>query len=342
MVILLTATTIGFFYNNIFNRPKVVKRLQRGLIITIIIGFLRQFAKLIAPDIFGFLGYELKLDDFQFWEKPPLYYLTGYEGTLRRQGIFSGPNNYGYFLIAFLPMILLFFGEKIKNLKTISLFQRINIGIIALRILAIGMTLSRSAILGGILILILLNWKTIKTQKKLLIRGGSILLIAIAGLSLLKRESTLWHITQKLSAIPQIISHPIGYGLGSSGPAIHHNGTLLPENYYFQILLDMGTLGFLLRAITIFQILGMHYAIKKTLAKKNLNKEQQTQYLLLQRMQMGFLGLLCIGMLLHVFEDSMVNYLFFSIYGILLGILSKEISGKVAFFLPNKKSLKSD
>jgi hypothetical protein len=88
-------------------------------------------------------------------------------------------------------MILLFFGEKIKNLKTISLFQRINIGIIALRILAIGMTLSRSAILGGILILILLNWKTIKTQKKLLIRGGSILLIAIAGLSLLKRESTL-------------------------------------------------------------------------------------------------------------------------------------------------------
>jgi hypothetical protein len=104
----------------------------------------------------------------------------------------------------------------------------------------------------------------------------------------------------------------------------------------------MGTLGFLLRAITIFQILGMHYAIKKTLAKKNLNKEQQTQYLLLQRMQMGFLGLLCIGMLLHVFEDSMVNYLFFSIYGILLGILSKEISGKVAFFLPNKKSLKSD
>ncbi|MDR3168258.1 MAG: hypothetical protein LBU27_00390 [Candidatus Peribacteria bacterium] len=49
------------------------------------------------------------------------------------------------------------------------------------------------------------------------------------------------HLTSKLGAIPQIINQPLGYGLGSSGPAIHHNGTMLPENYYFEILLDTGT-----------------------------------------------------------------------------------------------------
>ncbi|MDR0369074.1 MAG: hypothetical protein LBH96_00630 [Candidatus Peribacteria bacterium] len=205
--------------------------------------------------------------------------------------------------------------------------------------LAMLMTLSRAVIIGGILILLLLNRNTIKKNKKLLLRGGIGLVISICLLSLRKRDSTLGHITQKLGAIPQIISHPLGYGLGSSGPAIHHNGTLLPENYYFQIMLDTGTIGFLLWAIVIFQIIGMHYHIKKTFATKQTNEHLHLQYILLQRIQIGFLGLLCIGMLLHVFEDSMVNYLVFIIYGILLGSLSKESSGNVKFFFPNKKSL---
>lgn len=342
IAILLSATSIGFFYQNKFNNPKIIKQFKRFLIITVIWGFLWQIAKLISPEFFWLLWYELKLDDFHFWEKPPLYYLTWYEGTLRRQGIFSGPNNYGYFLIAFFPTILLFFWERIKNIKQINLWQRINISIIILWIVAILLTLSRSAILGGILILIIVNRKYIKTKKKLLIWGGIVLVIIIALLSALKRDSTLGHITQKLWAIPQIINHPLGYGLGSSGPAIHHNGTLLPENYYFQIMLDTGTIGFLLWAIVIFQILGIQYHIKKTFTNKTVNEHLQIQYILLQRMQIGFLGLLCIGMLLHVFEDSMVNYLFFSIYGILLGSLSKEIPGKVKLFFPNKKSLKSE
>ncbi|MDR2190320.1 MAG: hypothetical protein LBP53_03915 [Candidatus Peribacteria bacterium] len=45
--------------------------------------------------------------------------------------------------------------------------------------------------------------------------------------------------------------------MGTSGPAIHHNGTFLPENYYFQIALDGGTIGFLLRILFLFQMLGM-------------------------------------------------------------------------------------
>ena len=44
----------------------------------------------------------------------------------------------------------------------------------------------------------------------------------------------------------QVIEHPLGYGLGSSGPAVHHSGNLLPENYYLQLMLDLGTVGFLL------------------------------------------------------------------------------------------------
>ncbi|MBQ7074134.1 hypothetical protein IJM86_03600 [bacterium] len=55
------------------------------------------------------MGYTLNLDNYQYGMKPPIYYLTGYEGTLRWQGLFSGPNNYGYFLVGFFPLVVLLF-----------------------------------------------------------------------------------------------------------------------------------------------------------------------------------------------------------------------------------------
>jgi hypothetical protein len=77
----------------------------------------------------------------------------------------------------------------------------------------------------------------------------------------------------------------LGYGLGTSGPAIHHNGTLLPENYYFQLLLDVGTVGFLLRAVMMFQLIGIQRQIQQTLQTKSLSPEEQLQYLLFTRVQ---------------------------------------------------------
>jgi hypothetical protein len=108
--------------------------------------------------------------------------------------------------------VLLFFGEQIKKRKQFTLFQRINTGIVLLRILAMLMTLSRAVILGGIVICILLYRNTIKKLKKPVLRGilgGGIALII--GLSLRKWESTIGHLTSKLQALPQIISQPLGY-----------------------------------------------------------------------------------------------------------------------------------
>jgi O-antigen ligase len=74
--------------------------------------------------------------------------------------------------------------------------------------------------------------------------------------------------------------------LGTSGPAIHHNGTLLPENYYFQILLDIGTVGFLLWAIVFFQIIGMQYHLRQVLKNKKLTEMEQAHYLAFQKLQL--------------------------------------------------------
>ncbi|MDR0859550.1 MAG: hypothetical protein LBO09_00790 [Candidatus Peribacteria bacterium] len=158
------------------------------------------------------------------------------------------------------------------------------------------------------MVLFLTYRSTLKKNKKLLRGAGIAIVLAFLGLSVLKWDSTLVHITSKLGAIPQIIQQPLGYGLGSSGPAIHHNGTMLPENYYFEILLDTGTIGLILWAIVIFQLIGMQAMLRK----QGLTTPESVQ------IQRGLLALLLIGFVLHVFEDSMVNYLFFTIYGILL------------------------
>ncbi|MDR0283076.1 MAG: hypothetical protein LBI53_07520 [Candidatus Peribacteria bacterium] len=66
ILILLTATIIGFFYQQKINTTEGIQRLKRTLIITVIAGFIRQGMKLLFPEWFGQLGYELKLDDFHF------------------------------------------------------------------------------------------------------------------------------------------------------------------------------------------------------------------------------------------------------------------------------------
>jgi len=127
----------------------------------------------------------------------------------------------------------------------------------------------------------------------------------LIGISILKTESTLGHIAAKFGSIAYIIEQPGGYGLGTSGPAIHHQGKILPENYYIQLILDIGTIGFILWSILILNIIRILRKIQQRI------KEKDTLYIIWQGLNIGFFALLIMGIFLHVFEDSMVNYLFF-------------------------------
>ncbi|MFA5747726.1 MAG: hypothetical protein WC872_01300, partial [Candidatus Absconditabacterales bacterium] len=148
VLIFLTASGIGYVIskkNKITLITKYINFLKYILIVTLIVGFVWQILKFIWPDWFWHIGYG-PFDNFKFGVKPPIYYLTGYEGTSRWQGIFSGPNNYGYFLIAFLPLLILLFKEKFNSLKEkFSLLKEMfinnrKIGFIILWILAILLT----------------------------------------------------------------------------------------------------------------------------------------------------------------------------------------------------------
>jgi hypothetical protein len=186
------------------------------LVGTVIIGFLRQITKFIRPELFYHMGYG-PLSDFKFGAKPPIYYLTGYQGTWRRQGLFAGPYDYGYFLVALLPAIIILCQNQRQSLKSrISKKQIQNSIYIIIWLLAIGCTLSRTAAIGGIVGLALLNMQWIRQHKKHTSIIAMIALLGLIGLSFLKGASTLGHIQAKFGSIQYVISTPSGYGLGTS------------------------------------------------------------------------------------------------------------------------------
>ncbi len=332
LFIFLSSTCIGYIWSakkswivhHESSINKFLKFLKYLLIFTMVGWFLRQGLKFIWPDLFLHIGYG-PFNDFQFWAKPPIYYLTWYKWTPRRQGIFSWPNNYGYFLIAFLPAVIYFCREKFEGIKKLALTNKkiiINISVIILWILAILLTLSRTAYIGWIVGLAVINIQRIRKHKKI---AGGILIIIIAGLvglSVLKWQSTLGHIKAKFGSIQYVIDQPSWYGLGTSGPAVHHNGTILPENYYLQLMLDIGTIGFLIWIALIFQIMQIAKKIQQKIKNITLDVNNHTIYLIRQGLNIGRIALLVMGMFLHVFEDSMINYLFFVSRGILSGYLS--------------------
>lgn len=336
LIIFLTASIVGFVWIKRID-TKQTNSFQYFLFWIMMFWFLRQIMKIIRPDIFMNLWY-WTFDNFYFWEKPPIYYLTGYEWTTRWQWIFSWPNNYGYFLIAFLPLILLWWSKWKQKLKDIikNPLWNLNILLIFLWVLAIWLTLSRAAILWMILAFVLLSKDLIKKHKKIAIWIILLTFLSLIWLSILKMESTMWHIQAKFSYINEVISNPLWHGLWTSWPAVHHEWTMLPENYFIQIMLDIGTVWFIFWAICIFHILIIFKNIKNHFSGKNESQEKNIIYLQRERLYIWWTLLLVVWLFLHVFEDSMVNYLFFISFGLSTWYLSKiydtkEVSIKKLF-----------
>jgi hypothetical protein len=161
-----------------------------------------------------------------------------------------------------------------------------------------------------------LNFQRIKQHKKVARWLGILLILGIVWLSVLKWASTLGHIQAKFGSIKYVLQDPSGYGLGTSWPAVHHNGTILPENYFLQLILDIWTIWFILRALVIRQLQNISGKIKRYFVDK-----QNLIYQLRLALTIGWLAMLVMGLFLHVFEDSMVNYIFFILRGVMSGYL---------------------
>ena len=323
--ILISASFFGYVISEKWQKSKLIQILPRVLVWIVWAGFLWQWAKLLRPDFFYSLWYG-GLDDNSYGENPPIYYLTWYEWTLRWQWFFSWPNNYWYFLVAFLPLVWRFFTNKIKKKEDTEL----SILALVVRMAWMVATLSRATLVWMVVVFVALYRSKLRSKKRWLLRWWIWLLAALAILSVLKRDSKVGHITSKLSTIPEVISEPLWHGLGSSGPAVHYEWKYLPENYYLQIMLDIGTVWFL---VWVFMLMCLLLVQCKViwLSKWKLTSEEEYQLQVLYKLQIWFLALFIMWLFLHVFEDSMVNYLFFTIYGIVLWSLSTKLKGELSW-----------
>jgi hypothetical protein len=85
--------------------------------------------------------------------------------------------------------VIFFFREKFEDIKKLFIMNKktiINSAIIVLWIIAILLTLSRTAFIGGIVGLAIMNIQRIKKHKKLSLGIGITCLAGLIGISILK------------------------------------------------------------------------------------------------------------------------------------------------------------
>ena len=56
-----------------------------------------------------------------FGSAPPLYYRTGPGGMMRLQGLFAGPNNYGFFLVGISALVVAYVSRRARDWKQLLL-----------------------------------------------------------------------------------------------------------------------------------------------------------------------------------------------------------------------------
>lgn len=191
--------------------------------------------------------------------------------TINQATALLAPNQLASFLIpAYFYLIYQFFAEDKKFFSNIKNYLLIAVS------LAIFLTYSRSALVGLILATLgLFIYFGFQSRKKI----ATTIIVVILMLSLaiiyalmageLPRDilthgsSFTEHLTSTKNAFQTFISAPIpkiifGFGIGTAGPAALKLGGIISENYYLQILIELGIVGFGVLAfatISIFKIL---------------------------------------------------------------------------------------
>ncbi len=316
LCIFYSSVYIGFYIDK-KNEHLLINFTNRiiKLVSTIIVVWLMwQITKHIFPNIFSLMWYGA-VWDFVFWSNPPIYYRTWPWWFPRLSWIFSWPNNYGYFFVAYAGIIFLMSQLISPSNHIKKLLACFVSGISLLR------TFSRWALLVVFIQASIFFRDFFKKKKKMFFGVIAITLSVFIWLSVFKWSSTLEHITQKWKWIAIVIQQPFWFWLGTAGPAIHHEWTLLPENFYLQLMADIGVIGTIIR---IYRWLLFFWHVKQIKQASNQNHINKKIYLMFTMMTLGLFWLFIEWLFLHVFEDSMINYLFFVPYGIFFWYLLQQ------------------
>ncbi len=306
LVVVLTALFIGYKIAEV-QKLDFVKKFFIILFCFIAINLFVWLTKILFPSFYQYFLWFWPIANFSPGNAPPVYYTNWDWGIPRFSGFFSGPNNLWFFLVAFFPF-LFYVSKKFFSKK---IFYITNFFVLINWIL----TLSRWWILGTFVeILILFKNKILKHiwLSVFWLLGLFFLWIFLVNI---RDASTFDHARLTSQAVSMMKEHPLWYWLGMYWPSSFYLNEsykqakeFVPENTYLQIFLNTWILWWILWLF--FWILLIYYSKKY---KKNDVLWNVKWYLMI-----GLIWLAIEGMFLHVFDDSMLVYLYLVVLGYVL------------------------
>ena len=288
------------------------------VLLSTVVCFIAVLQYFLPKDILTHFGYAVERGvkpNFFIDDKPDLFRVFS---TLK------DPNSLGAFLI--LPITLLT-QKLIKNWKTDR--RMFLAGLLILHVWVLLLTFSRSTLLATVLsvgvLMALTNVKTIKKYKNQTFLAVTILCVAMLGFVYVLRdqylvqnvvfhadESTILQSPNELraslaqKAINGIVDEPLGHGPGTAGlVSTRLPKGLLTENYFLQILYEVGIFGFAVFMAILFLIIQKLWSLRKN----------DTIKILLA----SFAGLVFANLLFHTWSNEAVSISWFLLAGLALG-----------------------
>lgn len=293
-----------------------VNRIRAAAVVTgtvvVIFGLLLLFV--LPKDFLMHFGYS----NYQGEYRPDIpiagcQYLESTDAVCRAISTFGAPTRYGTYLLLLLGLITPLFSYRNKLQPYAAVLGILVAG-------SIVATYSRSIWLGALAmgvgwVMLELEWKErmrifIIIAIGLLVAGSSLAWqLSHNGNSLLKtifirNISTEQHLAMGREGLHKALSHPLGMGLGTSGPATIYTQKSLTENWYLQIAIELGVLG-----------LGLFLAIHFLLCKHLLSDEHDWRK---KGLFLSFLGIAVAGLLTHSFEETTTVIILYGLAGVYL------------------------
>lgn len=259
--------------------------------------------------------------DWVNWNYPPILFKTWVYWLTRLSWIFSWPNHMAFYIIAFLPILLLsIINKKIHYIWWI------------LVIILLLLTLSRSWFLALLVELFLLSifvYIYYKNYRKIIYYLYwiwifiSIILWWYLFVSwkynqiILRWWSTAGHFQRATKTIKLIKNNLfLWHWLGTAWPASHYvKNDIIPESWFLQIYYELGIFVWTLWFSYIFYVLYLLFKQRKS----NILEQR----ILSLWIFIWIIGLLVQWLVLHSFEDSMVVLPLFLLIGIVLWFTQK-------------------
>lgn len=274
-------------------------------VVVLVWGLLVQ---LVGAEFLVNLGYRNDWSTFYLDQAPAFCQKEGGVDFCRMQSTFVGPNRYAAYLLVILP--LFWFGIK----RTWQKYLLVMLGVISL-----GLTLSSTAWLAlGLMVVVYVAWlyrqlwlgywKIIGGVGAVVVLGGGVLTMKF-GQNLLDASGSE-HFIRMIDAAHKFVENPLGFGLGTAGPASYKVGAgLIPENWYLQVAINTGIFGLVMfMAIWVEVFRGIYIDCKKQVSKWQLIAG------------LALIGVLAQNFFLHTWEEPGM----YVVLMLLVGVGSKE------------------